>query len=123
MRVTRPLAAPSSLLRPFRPGRVPVGELHFSKSHYPDSHFTFFTSPRIVIYMPTAGPTAYPHSHFWRVQELLRGGGFVLYDADRTPAKVLQPASPRLMRAWVLCVLSVAWLYGLSGFLPGRAGG
>jgi hypothetical protein len=104
-------------------GRVPVGELHFSNSSYPDSHFVFHTAPRIAIYMPVDGPTSYPHSHFWRVQEVLREGGFRLYEGGppRLPPPVLDPRPARTV-AYVAAAFAFAWLYGLSGFLPGWAG-
>ena len=104
-------------------GLAPIGELHFSKSHYPDSHFVFYAEPRLVIYMPPDGPTAYPDSHFWRVQELLRRGWFRLYGdaAPATPSHVLR-AHPGLTALYVLIVFALAWLYALSGFLPGEAG-
>src|SRR5688572_6457726 len=52
-------------------GRVPIGELHFDQSDYAQSHFVFYTTPRIAIYMPADGPTSYPDSCFWRVQEMV----------------------------------------------------
>jgi hypothetical protein len=105
-------------------GRVPIGQLHFDQSDYAQSHFVFYTTPRIAIYMPADGPTAYPDSCFWRVQEVIGAGGFRLYDGrdGKGPPPVLPDMSARRSVAYVLAVLIVAWLYGLSGFLPGRAG-
>jgi hypothetical protein len=102
-------------------GRVPVGELHFAKSHYPDSHFVFYTTPRIAIYMPTEGPTAYPDSVFWRVQEVIRNGGLRLYEDGKRLPEVLDVRAARTP-VYVLIVFLLAWLLMLSGFLPGRAG-
>src|SRR5690606_15358418 len=69
-----------ALGREIASGRVPVGELHFSKSRYADSHVVFYTTPRITVFMPVDGPATYPHSHFFRIQAVLRAGGFKLYD-------------------------------------------
>ncbi|GEM_PF-2287341 len=104
-------------------GGVPVGELHFSKSSYPDSHFVFYTTPQIVVFMPTDGPTRYPDSHFWRVQEILRAGGFKLYE-DGPPKRMPIVLDPRPVRtvAYVVVVFALAWAYALSGFLPGPVG-
>ena len=114
----------------FAPGReadsrrVPIGELHFDKSDYAQSHFVFYTTPRIAIYMPADGPVAYPDSCFWRVQEVIGAGGFRLYDGSdgKGPPPVLPDMSVGRSVGYVLAVLIAAWLYGLSGFLPGRAG-
>lgn len=104
-------------------GRVPVGELRFSKSHYSDSHFLFYTTPRIAIYMPVDGPTAYPESHFWRIQKILREGGFKLYE-DGPPKRPPSVLNVRWQRTplYVLVVLTLAWVFGLCGYLPGHAG-
>jgi hypothetical protein len=104
-------------------GRIPIGELHFSRTCYPDSHFVFYTSPPIKIYMPTDGPTRMPESHFWRVQEILRAGGFRLYDdgPPKRPLMMLNPSPTRTL-LYVAIVLAVCWSYALSGFLPGTAG-
>jgi hypothetical protein len=105
-------------------GRVPIGELHFDKRDYAQSHFVFYTTPRIAIYMPADGPTAYPDSCFWRVQEVIAAGGFRLYDGrdGKGPPPLLPDMSAGRSVAYILAVLIVAWVYGLSGFLPGRAG-
>lgn len=105
-------------------GRVPVGELHFSKSSYPDPHFVFYTTPRIVVFMPSDGPQTYPHSHFWRVQAVLRDGGLKLYEdgPPKVPPTVLDPRPARTI-AYVLAVLGFAWVYGLAGFFSEPAGG
>jgi hypothetical protein len=104
-------------------GRVPVGELHFSGSEYAASHFVFYTTPRVAIYMPAETWTAYPHSVFWRVQELLRDLGFRLYEGG--PPKVAPIVlDPRPLRTvvYVLAILGFALAYGLSGLLPGSVG-
>jgi hypothetical protein len=105
-------------------GLVPIGELHFSQSAYPESHFVFYTRPRIVTYMPADGPREYPHSHFWRVQVVLRAGGFKMYEGGppKVPPVVLDPRLGRTV-GYVLAVLVAAWVYALGGFLPGPAGG
>ncbi|HEX8914383.1 MAG TPA: hypothetical protein VF796_18695 [Humisphaera sp.] len=104
-------------------GLVPVGELHFSKACYPDSHFVFYTSPRVTVYMPTDGPTRTPDSAFWRVQAVIRAGGCRLYDGtpDRPP-QVLKEPSLAWTAAFVVAALAIGWAIGLSGFLPGHAG-
>jgi len=104
-------------------GRVPVGELHFSKSSYTNSHFVFYMTPRIVIFMPADEPTTYPNSHFWRVQAILRDGGFKLYEdgPPKLPPIVLDPRPARTI-AYVMAALAFAWAYALAGFLPGMAG-
>jgi len=105
-------------------GRVPVGELHFSKVSYPDSHVVFYTTPRIAIYMPVDGPTRTPHSHFWRIQEVLRAGGFKLYDGGPPePAPIVLDMRPTRTAMYVLMVLALAWLYAMIGFAPEPVGG
>lgn len=110
-------------VREISSGRMPVGELHFSKSYYPDSHFVFYTTPRITVFMPLDGPTTCPRSHFWRLQEILREGGCKLYDGappERLPP-VLDPRPGRTV-AYAAAVMLFCWAYALAGFLPGQAG-
>jgi hypothetical protein len=113
-----------ALGREIASGRAPVGESHFSNDSYPDSRFVFYTTPPIAIYMPLDGPTAYPHSHFWRVQEMLRRGGFKVYD-DGPPKwrpTVLNPRPARTV-AYVLAILAFSWALVSTGFLPDPLGG
>jgi hypothetical protein len=57
-----------------------VGNISFSRANYTDSFVRFHTEPSITIYMPVEGPRAYPDSHFWRLQQVVRGGGYELED-------------------------------------------
>jgi hypothetical protein len=104
-------------------GRVPVGELHFSKSRYTDSHVIFYTTPQITVFMPNNSPTEYPDSHFWKIQEILSAGGLKLYDdgPPKHPPAVLHPRPFRTF-AYLVLILALAWLHPLAGTLPEPAG-
>src|SRR5687768_6959426 len=58
------------------PLRARVADLVYVREPYEQSYIRFFTKPRLTIYMPAGGPALYPESHFWRVQEVLRRGGY-----------------------------------------------
>ena len=104
-------------------GLAPVGELHWSAERYADAHVDFYTTPRLAIYMPADGPTRYPDSHFWLVQDVLRQGRFKLYDGGPPKQKpaVLDPRPERTV-LYVVAVYAAAWCVCLSGYLPGAAG-
>src|SRR6266581_7980222 len=81
-----------------------VAGILFSRQHYVDSHIRFLTDPPITLYMPADGPTQFPGSHFWRLQAVIRGGGYQVEDLDA-------PSRPDLLdglsRGWRVCVLIV----------------
>ena len=45
-----------------------------------DKFFSFYTNPRLVICMPADSPEEYKDSHFFKIQEVLRAGGFETFD-------------------------------------------
>ncbi len=100
-------------------GRVPVGELHYSDVRYTDSHIVFYTTPRITIFMPEHAPTSYPDSHFWKIQELLSEGGFMLYrnGPPEHPPTLLHPRPFRTI-AYLILIFSFAWFFTLIGLAP-----
>jgi hypothetical protein len=79
-----------------KPARRIVGEIWFDPVHYPNSYVRFFTEPRLTIYMPATGPTRYPHSHFWRIQQTVRAGGCEVEDYD--PESAFYAPRPRWAR-------------------------
>ena len=46
----------------------------------PDRFFSFYTSPRIKVFMPTDEVEDYGPSYFCRIQGVMRAGGFSAYD-------------------------------------------
>lgn len=111
----------------FAPGRelssgfIPIGRLSFSNVDYLDSYFEFFTQPPIRIYMPADGPTQYPDSHFSRIQQLIRAGGFKFLDEYQKELRFVLRASPIKTTLYILAVLAFSWLWGLSVFFPKEA--
>jgi hypothetical protein len=111
--------------RPFRPH---VGELFYVRQPYADSYIRFFTTPRLTVYMPADGPAEYPHSHFWRVQEVIRRGGYAVddVDPDRERRERELARRPRWLRAagkalfFAAMFNMVAWLAGVI-YLGGMA--
>ena len=89
-----------------------VARILFSRQHYVDSHIRFLTDPPIALYMPADGPTQYPDSHFWRLQAVIRGGGYQVEDLDAPSRPDLLDGLPR---GWRVCVLSV-FLIALINF-------
>ena len=93
--------------RPFRPH---VAELVYVREPYAESFFRFYTEPRLTVYMPAGGPALAPDSVFWRVQEVLRRGGYAADDpdpdADRYRAALAR--RPRWVRAAGRALLAVA---------------
>lgn len=49
---------------------------------YPNEkkYFAFYTKPKLVVYMPADSPTEYFQSHFVRIQEVMRQGGYSTND-------------------------------------------
>lgn len=116
--------------RPYRPH---VGELFYVREPYSESYIRFYTEPRLTVYMPAEAPAEYPNSHFWRVQEVLRRGGYAADDVDtdkefrereltRRP-RWLRAVGKVLFRAQLLniCVFLATFLY--FGGLAARSEG
>jgi hypothetical protein len=84
------------------PHRGRVARNYFSRERYADSHIRFLTDPPITIYMPAEGPTHFPDSVFWRIQQTILSGGYQLTDGDDPPPK-LDPLEglPRRARQFV----------------------
>ena len=117
--------------RPYRPH---VGDLFYVRDPYSDSYVRFYTHPRITVYMPADGPTQYPHSHFWRMQEVLRHGGYAAddVDTDRDRRQRELARRPRWLRAtgkalfFAAMLNMVSWLAGvfcLGGMATRSEGG
>jgi hypothetical protein len=63
----------------WRPRPLCVGERDWF--HPPrDRFFAFFTTPRIVVYLTDEPETGYGNTLFFRVQEVMRAGGFSTFD-------------------------------------------
>jgi hypothetical protein len=63
-----------------RPGPLPVGDRDWFHAP-PDRYFAFYTEPPIVVYMPPDEPAGpYSRTHFFRVQQVMRAGGFTTFD-------------------------------------------
>jgi hypothetical protein len=63
----------------WRPKWLPVADRDWF--HPPsDRFFTFYTDPRIVVFMPIDEPAARSESAFLKVQEVIRAGGFHTFD-------------------------------------------
>src|SRR5207248_138873 len=107
--------------REIREGFIPIGRLSFSKEKYPDSYFEFFTKPMIRIYMPADGPAHYPDSHFSRIQQLIRAGGFKFLDEYQKELRFVLRSSPIKTTLYILAVLGFSWAWGLSVFFPREA--
>jgi hypothetical protein len=58
-----------------RPSWLPVGDRDWFHPP-PDRFFIFYTTPKLVIYMPSDEPEAYLASNFFLIQQVLIKGGF-----------------------------------------------
>ena len=65
----------------WKPRWLPVGERDWFRPG-PDRFFTFFTEPRITVYMPEAEAEidGYAETYFRRVQDVIGAGGFSTFD-------------------------------------------
>jgi hypothetical protein len=63
----------------WRPRWLPVGERDWFHAS-PDRFIRFFTSPRIVVYMPDETGVEYPYTVFRRAQQVMSRGGFSTWD-------------------------------------------
>jgi hypothetical protein len=91
------------------PKRGRVARNYFSRERYADSHIRFLTDPPISVYMPADGPTHFPDSVFWRIQQTIRSGGYETTDGDDPPPKP-DPLEglPRPLRQFVQGFVAVA---------------
>ena len=119
-----------------RPYRGLVAHLVYVREPYEESYFEFFTEPRVRVHMPAGGPALSPHSHFWRVQEVLRRGGYAADDPDYAGERerVRLRQRPRALRLagrvliavavvnWALLFASDVWLGGSARFGEVRDG-
>jgi hypothetical protein len=97
------------------PRRGRVARIYFSKERYADSHVRFLTDPPITIYMPANGPTHFPDSAFWRLQQVICSGGYQVQDGDDPPPKPDPLATlSRPTRLFVQTVTGVAVLNFIS---------
>jgi hypothetical protein len=62
------------------PYRKQVAELVYVREPYEESYFEFFTDPRLRVHMPAGDAPLYPDSVFWRIQDVLRSGGYAAED-------------------------------------------
>ncbi len=46
----------------------------------PNRFFRFFTEPQITVYMPLDDVQDYTHSCFYRIQQVIRSGGYATWD-------------------------------------------
>jgi hypothetical protein len=46
----------------------------------PNRFFAFYTEPRITVYMPADDDSDYATSRFFRIQQVIRSGGFETFD-------------------------------------------
>jgi hypothetical protein len=63
----------------FPPSWLPVADRDWFHAP-PERFFRFFTDPTIIVYMPVDEPREHSLSNFYRVQEVLRVGGFATFD-------------------------------------------
>lgn len=96
-----------------------VAESSFSRHRYEDSYVTFLTQPRLRVYMPPGGPTGYPDSLFWRIEQTIRRGGFAVSDAATATADTPPdaPPRPRWARALGGTLVALAFVNFLAFFL------
>jgi hypothetical protein len=113
-----------------RPYRTLVAHLVYVREPYEESHFEFLTDPRLTVYMPADGPALSPDSHFRRIQEVLRRGGYTAddpdYGAERERRRMRQrPRALRLAGRMMIAIAviniasffaSIVWLGGTAGY-------
>ena len=75
----RPRILRRLLSRYWRPSWLPVGERNWFNAPS-ERFFRFYSSPRIVVYMPDEQGVEYHETIFRRIQEVLRLGGFATKD-------------------------------------------
>jgi len=46
----------------------------------PDRFITFYTDPKITVCMPTDESADYADSHFFRISQVIRSGGYETWD-------------------------------------------
>ena len=62
-----------------RPAGLPVGDRDWFHAP-PDRYFSFYTEPRLVVYMPVDEAEDYEQSTFVRIRRILAAGGFQTLD-------------------------------------------
>jgi len=63
-----------------RPRSLPVADRDWFHAP-PDRFFAFYTSPRLVVFMPTDElADGYAETYFARIQQIIREGGFDTFD-------------------------------------------
>jgi hypothetical protein len=108
--------------------RPRVADLLYVREPYSDSYFRFYTDPPLTVYMPADGPALSPHSVFWRVQQVLKRGGYYADDADYD--QQLFEAEQRKRPAWArftgrflfrLAFVNIMVMFGTMLYLGGDA--
>ena len=65
--------------RGLRPKWLPIAERNWFGAP-PDRYFRFFCDPPVTVRMPVDEPEGHEASHFRRVHDVLRSGGYQTYD-------------------------------------------